>query len=152
MVRLTSLPKPALTSMIWLTLLVGGAGCGRKGDPIPRPRAEPKACSVQQTGLRILQVTLPTEDIRENELVGIEQVRVYFLPVGLAQPSPQAVIAKGEVILEKRRPDLPAPGSSLRLDLREISRPAGWIVVAPVRVGNVVGVPSEVMPWLDSTI
>jgi hypothetical protein len=82
----------------------------------------------------------------------VEQVRVYFLPVGLAQPSSQDVLAKGEVILERRRPDLPAPGGSLVLDLKEISRPAGWIVVTSVRVGNVVGAPSEVIPWLEPAI
>jgi len=82
----------------------------------------------------------------------VEMVRVYFLPVGLVQPSPLDVLTKGEVILEKRRPDLPSPGKSLRLDLGEIRRPAGWLVVTAVRVGNVVGVPSEVLPWLDPAI
>jgi hypothetical protein len=152
MVRFTSLSKPTLTSMICLTLLLGTAGCGRKGDPVPRPRAAPLACIIHWTGLRVLEATLPTKDIHDNELVGVEQVRVYFVPVGLAQPSPQDVLAKWEVILEKRRPDLPAPGQSLRLDLNDVSRPAGWVVVAAIRVGNVVGVPSEVIPWMDSTI
>ena len=150
--RFISLPKPTLTSIICLLLAAGGLGCGRKGDPIPRPRAEPQACSVHWTDLRVLEVKLPSEDIHGVELVGVEQVRVYFLPVGLAQPSPQDVLAKGEVILEKRRPDLPGPGGSLILDLKEISRPAGWIVVTSVRVGNVVGAPSEVIPWLESAI
>jgi len=153
MVRFISLPKPTLTSIICLALAIGGGvGCGRKGDPIPRPRAEPRACSVQRLDLRILAVKLPTEDIHGNPLVGVEQVRVYFLPVGQSQPSSQDVLAKGEVILERRRPDLPAPGESLTLDLKEISRPSGWIVVTAVRVGNVLGTPSEVIPWLEPAI
>ena len=60
--------------------------------------------------------------------------------------------AKGEVVLEQRRPDLPAPGKSFRMDLSGIGRPAGWIVVAAIRVGNVVGAPSEPAPWLDPAL
>jgi hypothetical protein len=107
---------------------------------------------VRWIDLRALEVRLPSSDINGEELVGVEMVRVYFLPVGIAQPSSLEVVTKGEVILEKRRPDLPSPGRSLRLDLKEISRPAGWIVVTSVRVGNVVGAPSEVIPWLDPVI
>ena len=138
--------------MICLTLAFGGLGCGRKGDPIPRPRADPRACVVQQIDLRTLQVKLPSADVNGEELVGVEMIRVYFLPIGFVQPSSQDVLAKGEVILERRRPDLPSPGKSLRLDLKEIIRPAGWIVVTSVRVGNVVGAPSDVIPWLDPVI
>ena len=138
--------------MICLTLALGGLGCGRKGDPTPRARAGPSACVVQWIDLRTLEVRLPSKDVRGENLVGVEMVRVYFLPVGFAQPSSQEVLTQGEVILEKRRPDLPAPGKSLRLELREISRPAGWIVVTSVRVGNVVGAPSAVIPWLDPAI
>jgi hypothetical protein len=107
---------------------------------------------VQWISLRTLEVRLPPTDIHGEKLVGVEMVRVYFLPVGLSQPSAQAVLAQGEVILEKRRPDLPAPGMSFRMELKDISRPAGWIVVTSIRVGNVVGAPSEVIPWLDPLI
>jgi hypothetical protein len=138
--------------MICLTLALTGVGCGRKGDPLPRSRAGPRACLVQWLDLRTLEVRLPSEDVRGEELVGVEKVRVYFLPVGLAQPGSSEVMARGEVILEKRRPDLPSPGEALRLDLKEISRPAGWIVVSSVRIGEVVGAPSEVLPWLDPVI
>ena len=138
--------------MLCLSLALVGFGCGRKGDPIPRPRALPSACVAQWIDLRTIEVKLPTKDVRGENLVGVEMVRVYFLPVGLAQPSSQEVMTRGEVILEKRRPDLPSPGNSLRLKLKEISRPAGWIVVTSVRVGNVVGAPSEVLPWLDPAI
>jgi len=152
MVRFISLPKPTLTSMICLTLVLGGAGCGRKGDPIPRARAEPGPCRAQWIGLRILEVRLPSEDIKGGKLVGVEKVRVYFLPVGLAQPASMDVLSQGEVVLEKRRPDLPAPGQTLRLDLKDVRRPAGWVVVSTIRVGDVVGRPSEVLPWLDPAI
>jgi hypothetical protein len=84
--------------------------------------------------------------------VGVEQVRVYFLPLGTSQPTPSEVATRGEVILEKRRPDLPDPGRNVMLDLQEITRPAGWIVVVPVRLGNVVGVPSAVLVWLNPAI
>ena len=63
--------------------------------------------------LRVLEVTLPAQDIQGDELVGVELVRVYFLPLGTSQPTPHDILAKGEVILEKRRPDLPDPGKSL---------------------------------------
>jgi hypothetical protein len=132
--------------------LILGLGCGRMGDPTPRPRAVPRACSAQWIDLRTLEVRLPSNDVNGEELVGVEKVRVYFLPVGLAQPSAQEVLSRGEVILEKRRPDLPSPGKTLRLDLKEIIRSAGWIVVTSVRIGNVLGTPSEVIPWLDPAI
>lgn len=138
--------------MICLTLALGAGACGRKGDPIPRPRAEPSACFVQWLNLRTLEVRLPAQDIHGEDLAGVEKVRVYFLPLGFAQPSSLDVLSKGEVILERRRPDLPKPGNVLRLDLRDVSRPAGWIVVTAVRVGNVVGTPSEVLAWLNPSI
>ena len=138
--------------MLCLVLFLGGVGCGRKGDPIPRPRAQAGACFAQWLKLRVLDVRLPVADIRGEELLGVEMLRVYFLPVGLVQPSSLDVMTKGEVILERRRPDLPSPGKSLRLDLGEVKRPAGWLVVTAVRVGNVVGAPSEVLPWLDPAI
>jgi len=138
--------------MICLTLALGGLACGRKGDPIPRSRAAPAVCSVRWVSLRNLEITLPLKDVQGDELVGVERVRVYFLPVGYAKPSPGEVLARGEVIFEKRRPDLPDPGRSLALDLKDITRPAGWIVVVSVRIGEVVGVPSEVLTWMDPLI
>ena len=152
MVRTLSLPKPTLQSITCLLLSLGGLACGRKGDPIPSPRAAPQACIARWVELRTLEVRLPVRDIRESRLRGVEQVRVYFLPLGPARPTPLDVLSKGEVILEKRRPDLPAPGSSFQVDLQDVSRPTGWIVVAAVRVGNVVGAPSEILPWLEPTI
>lgn len=138
--------------MICLTLALGSTACGRRGDPIPRPRAQPAACTARWLDLRTLEIGLPVKDITGEDLVGVEKVRVYFLPVGVAEPTPGEVLGRGEVILEKRRPDLPAPGRTLRLDLREIKRQAGWLVVVTVRVGNVTGAPSPVLPWLDPLI
>ena len=100
----------------------------------------------------MLEVTLPSRDLKENSLIGLEAVRVYHLALGTARPSSSEVLAKGEVVLEQRRPDLPSPGKNLRMDLQGIGRPAGWIVVAAVRVGNVVGAPSETLPWLHPTL
>ena len=47
---------------------------------------------------------------------------------------------------------LPGPGGVLKMDMRQIGRPAGWIVVAALRVGNVIGAPTEPMAWLDPLI
>jgi hypothetical protein len=55
-------------------------------------------------------------------------------------------------VLERHRPDLPGPGQPLILDLRSLQRPQGWIVVVAVRLGNVAGRPSEVLPWVDPAI
>jgi len=143
--RTTSLPNAALA----ITLALGAAGCGRKSDPVPRPRTSPQVAEAHWLSLRRLEVTLPARDTAGSDLVGIEQVRVYFMPLGAARPQPQEVLARGEVVLEKRRPDLPAPGRKLVLDLANLQRPTGWLVVVAVRVGNVVGQPGEVLPWLD---
>jgi hypothetical protein len=128
------------------------SGCGRKGDPVPRHRAAPRACSTRWVRHRVLEVTLPSRDERDEALVGVERVRLYFLPLGPARPTALEVLARGEVILERRRPDVPESGRALRLDLKEIGRPAGWIVVAAIRVGDVLGVPSDPLPWLDPGI
>jgi len=151
-VRTLSLPKPALAFLVSIPLGLGSAACARKGDPIPRPRTESQACQARWAGFRLLEVTLPTRDLKGNELIGLEAVRVYHLPLGSARPSPAEVLARGEVVLEQRRPDLPSPGKSLRMDLQGIGRPAGWIVVSAVRVGNVVGAPSETLPWLHPAL
>lgn len=151
-VRTISLPKPALLLLISIPLGLGSSACARKGDPIPRPRISAQPCRVQWQPARQLEVVLPTQDTNGTGLVGIEAVRVYHLPLGSARPSPAEVLSKGEVVLEQRRPDLPSPGKSFRMDLSSIGRPAGWIVVAAVRVGNVVGAPSETLPWLNPAL
>jgi hypothetical protein len=38
------------------------------------------------------------------------------------------------------------------MDLRQIGRPAGWVVATAVRVGEVVGLASEPVAWLDPAI
>jgi hypothetical protein len=81
--------------------------------------------------------------------VGVEKVRIFYLPLGFSRPSAQEVLARGDVVLEQSRPDLPSPGGTLRLDLRQVGRKPGWIVAAALRVGNVLGAPSEPLPWLD---
>lgn len=140
-----SLPNAALA----FTLAFSGAACGRKGDPVPHARVEPRAPEARFLDLRTLEVVLPAKDVRGQDLVGLEKLRVLYLPVGHAKPSATEVLGKGEVVLESRRPDLPRPGKALRLDLRDLDRPAGWIIVVAVRVGEVVGAPTEPLPWLD---
>ncbi len=146
--RPSSLAKPLFAFILGILAV----HCGRKGDPIPRPRAAAQAAEVQMDALRVLAVTLPTLDVRGEPLVGVEQVRVLYLPLGLARPTPEQVFSRGEVVLERSRPDLPGPGEKLTLNLRSLQRPAGWIVVVAVRVGNVPGRPSAVLPWLDPAI
>lgn len=151
-VRTNSLPKPALHLLISVPVALALAACARKGDPIPRPRISAQPCQVRWENVRLLEVELPAHDMNRIPLIGIEAVRVYHLPLGVARPSPSDVLSKGEVVLEQRRPDLPAPGKRFRMNLAGIGRPAGWIVVAAVRVGNVVGAPSETLPWLNPAL
>jgi hypothetical protein len=113
---------------------------------------EAQACSARWTQLRILEIQLPTKDLHGNGLIGFERVAVYYLPMGHARPRPEEVISRGEVVMERRRPDLPSPGARLIMNLTEVNRPAGWIVVSAIRVGNVVGAPSETLPWMDPGI
>lgn len=124
-------------------------GCGRKGDPVPQPRIPPQAPAARWVALRNLEVVLPDRDQRGGRLVGLEQVCILHVPLGLLRPSADEVFAKGDVVFEKRRPDLPGPGGTLRMDLSSLRRPAGWIVVVAVRVGEVPGKPSEVLPWMN---
>ncbi len=126
--------------------------CGRRGDPIPRARIEARPCTVGWAGLHALQVTLPRQDADSQDLLGLQSVRVYHLPLGAGRPSPQDVLVRGEVMLERSRPDLPKPGKAFRLDLDQGGRGPGWIVVVAVRVGGVVGQPSETLPWLHPSI
>lgn len=139
-------PLLAITLSVWIT------GCGRKGDPIPRPRAAAQAMEVRLEGLRQIRLVLPSVDIKGGSLAGVEVVRVLYLPLGLTKPTPEEVFSRGEVVLERRRPDLPGPGSALLMDLKSLQRPQGWIVVVAVRVGNVPGRPSDVLPWLDPAL
>ncbi len=120
--RTSSLSNAALAITLALS-----AACGRKSDPVPRPRTSPQVAEARWLSLRRLEVALPARDIAGSELVGVEQVRVYYMPLGAARPSAQEVLARNEVVLEKRRPDLPAPGRKLVLDLATSSAlRAGW--------------------------
>jgi hypothetical protein len=143
--RSLSLANPLLA----ITLCFLAVHCGRKGDPIPRPRAAAQAMEARLEGLRQVRLVLPAADVTGDSLVGVEVVRVLYLPLELAKPTPQDVFSRGEVVLERRRPDLPGPGETLLMDLKSLQRPQGWIVVVAVRLGNVAGRPSEVLPWMD---
>ncbi len=99
-----------------------------------------------------LRVVLPEAAADASSLRGVEKVWVYYLPLGVARPAPAEVVAKGEVVLERRRPDLPGPGEALELDLSRVVRDPGWVVVSAVRVGDVVGQPSPVLPWMHAAI
>jgi len=149
MVRPPSLPNLIATSTFSAFLCLAILGCGRKGDPIPRPRTAPAACAARWASPRVLEVRLPTRDALWGRLKGLEKVRIYYLPLGNAKPAAELVMAKGQVVLERSRPNLPDPGQLLQLDLKQIGRPAGWVVAAALRVGDVVGAPSEPVPWLD---
>jgi hypothetical protein len=146
--RSSSLANPLLA----ITLSLMAIRCGRKGDPIPRPRAAAQAVEVRFDGLRRLRMVLPMADAKGDSLVGIELVRIIYLPLGLTKPTPEEVFSHGEVVLERRRPDLPGPGGTFVMDLRTLQRPQGWIVVVAVRLGNVAGRPSEVLPWMDPAL
>ncbi len=104
------------------------------------------------TGLRELRVRLPLKDARGQDLVGVERIRVYYAPLTALRPTGPEVLALGDVLLERSRPDLPPPGGEVRLDLSSLQRPQGWLVVVAVRVGEVLGTASEPMPWLDPRI
>ena len=143
--RSLSLANPLLA----ITLCFLTVHCGRKGDPVPRPRAAAQAMEARLEGLRQIRLVLPAADVKGDSLVGVEVVRVLYLPLGLARPTPEDVFSRGEVVLERRRPDLPGPGETLLMDLKSLQRPRGWIVVVAVRLGNVAGRPSEVLPWMD---
>lgn len=146
--RVPSLANPLLA----FTLGFLAIQCGRKGDPLPRPRAAAKAMEARLDGLRSVRLVLPSADVKGEALAGVEIVRVLYLPLGLAKPTPDDVFARGEVVLERRRPDLPGPGETLVMDLKSLQRPQGWIVVVAVRLGNVAGRPSEVLPWMDPAL
>lgn len=99
--------------------------------------------------MRKLEVVTPRADQQGQSLVGLEQIRIIHLPLGLVRPTAEEVFLKGDVVFERRRPDLPPPGQTIMMDLTTLRRPAGWIVVVAVRVGEVPGKPSEVLAWLN---
>ncbi|WP_306591963.1 hypothetical protein [Geothrix sp. 21YS21S-4] len=146
--RSSSLANPLLAFTLGLSAL----HCGRKGDPIPRPRAAAEAMEARLEGLRKIRLVLPSRDVKGDSLAGVELVRVLYMPLGLTQPTPDDVFSRGEVVLERRRPDLPGPGEPLVLDLKSLHRPQGWIVVVAVRLGNIPGRPSGVLPWVDPAL
>ncbi|WP_257308679.1 hypothetical protein [Geothrix fuzhouensis] len=135
-----------------ITLSFLAVHCGRKGDPVPRPRAAAQAMEARLEGLRKVRLVLPSTDVNGIPLAGVESLRVLYLPLGLTKPTSEEVFTRGEVVLERRRPDLPGPGESLIMDLKSLQRPPGWIVVVAVRLGEVPGRPSEVLPWLDPAL
>jgi hypothetical protein len=151
-VRFYSLPNLLLTSILSAALGLAGTACGRKGDPVPRTRSAPASCTARWVGPRILEVRLPLRDVLGTGLVGLEKVRVVYLPLGYARPTGEQVLARGVVVMERSRPNLPRPGEVLRLDLSQIGRAPGWLVATAVRVGDVVGAPSEPVPWLDPAL
>jgi hypothetical protein len=132
-----------------VVLCLAPLGCGRKGDPIPHTRTAPAACSAQWISTRVLEVRLPATDAQGSHLVGLEKVRIYYLPLGYSRPTGDEVVGRGQVVMERKRPDLPRPGKVLQMDLTQIGRAPGWLVATAVRVGDVLGVPSEPLPWLD---
>ena len=138
--------------LLAITLSLLTIHCGRRGDPIPRPRAAAQAMDARLEGLRRVRLVLPSVDVKGDGLKGIEVVRVLYLPLGLAKPTPEDLFSRGEVVLERRRPDLPGPGEELVMDLKSLQRPQGWIVIVAVRLGNVAGRPSEVLPWMDPAL
>ena len=144
--RTPSLTKPALL------LLLAVCGCARKGDPVPAPPVPPQAPRSSWVSLRQLEVTLPSQDVKGGTLRGLEAIRILYLPLGLARPTAQDVFAHGEVVLERQRPGLPGPGESLELDLKNLKRPAGWIVVVAVRAGQAPSAPSPVLAWMDPAL
>ena len=142
-------PSRLANHLLVFTISLGVLHCGRKGDPVPRPRAAARPMDVRMEGLRQVRLTLPTADMVGNPLAGIDGVRVLHVPLGLTRPTPEEVFSRGEVVLERRRPDLPGPGETLLMDLKSVQRPQGWIVLVAVRLGNVPGSPSEVLAWMD---
>jgi hypothetical protein len=139
----------------FILLLIGCLvpyGCGRKGDPLPRTRVRPAACPVQWISHRILEIKIPFNDEFGNRLVGIEKVRIYYLPLSYDRPNGDLIITKGQVIIERKLPNVTSLGKSVKLDLKQFSYPPGWLVVVAVRVGDIIGVPSETLVWPDLLI
>ena len=51
-----------------------------------------------EDGFRILEVTLPAKDAKGNALVGLEAVRVYYLPMSNARPSAASSISSPALV------------------------------------------------------
>ncbi|HEY3270815.1 MAG TPA: hypothetical protein VGJ89_06335, partial [Geothrix sp.] len=83
--------------LLAITLSFLAVHCGRKGDPIPRPRAAAQAMEARLEGLRKVRLALPSTDVRGNPLAGVESLRVLYLPLGLTKPTPEEVFTRGEV-------------------------------------------------------
>ena len=145
-------PPRLANPLLAITLCLPAIHCGRKGDPIPRPRGAAQAMEVRLEGLRKVRLVMPSVDVKGDALVGVEILRVLYLPLALTKPTPEEVFNRGEVVMERRRPDLPGPGGVLLMDLKSLQRPQGWFVVVAVRLGNVAGRPSEVLPWMDPAL
>jgi hypothetical protein len=126
-------------------------GCGRKGDPVPHAMARPAACLVRWSSYRVLEIKLPTKDECGHSLVGIEKVRVYYLPLSYDRPTGSSVITRGKVVMEKNRQNVTNLSELVKLDLQKINYPPGWLAVVAMRVGDIIGVSSETLVWLDSS-
>jgi hypothetical protein len=142
-----SLSLPLTISIV--TEIFISAGCGARGNPVPKQQHPPAPCTVRAKNLRTLEVTLPTTDTHGNPLLGIEAIRVYYLSMGTNFPSALEVFQHGKAIFECRRPEIPPPGKMITLDLSNCGHSTGWLVVVPFRIGNIAGVPSQVLPWVD---
>ncbi len=67
-------------SLLAITLGLLAIHCGRKGDPIPRPRLAAQAMAAHLDGLRQVRLVLPSTDVKGDTLKGVEVVRVLYLP------------------------------------------------------------------------
>ena len=123
--------------------------CGKKGDPLPRTAAAPTACSAQWISHHILEVKLPKSDIAGDKLIGIDKLRIYYLPLEDIRPSCDDIMNRGQVIVEQSGFDLLKSNKALTLNLKDINYPSGWLIIVAMRVGGVLGVPSEVIPWFN---
>jgi len=138
-----------ISTLLAAAVLLALLSCGAKGDPRPHQRHPPAQCGVRALSIRMFEVVLPTKDTQGDRLSGLEAVRVYYLPLGANYPSALDIFQQGEAILERRRPNLPSPGKTIVMDLSHFGRSAGWLTVVPFRIGDIPGVPSQVLPWVD---
>ena len=151
MLKLFSMSSLIRILAILLAVYFMPYGCGVKGDPVPHDRTRPAACLVRWSSYRVLEIRLPTKDECGNSLVGIEKVRVYYLPLSYDRPTGSSVITRGKVVMEKNRPNITNLSELVTLDMHKINYPPGWLAVVAMRVGDIVGVPSETLVWLDSS-
>ena len=135
-----------------LTVFLAFSGCGRKGALLPHARTRPSACLVQWSSSRILDVKLPIADEFGRVIVGIEKVRVYYLPLERDRPTGGDIIARGQAVMEHSCQNVTSLNKIIKLNLRRFNYPAGWLTVVAVRAGGIVGVPSATFAWLDSSV